>query len=136
MPGHHGSVARDASLGLVGLGVEVVGAPRPALGRDEQDQPQGEEDAEERVQLLDARQHERQDREDEAEPVDTKTVWRWDRPRSSSRWWMWPRSGLNGERPWRNRRTMIQKVSMIGTPRTSSATATLAVPRIARTARV
>ena len=31
---------------------------------------------------------------------------------------------------------MIQNVSMIGTPRTSSATATLAVPRIARIARV
>ena len=38
--------------------------------------------------------------------------------------------GLNGERPCETRRMMIQNVSMIGTPSTSSATATLAVPRI------
>ena len=33
------------------------------------------------------------------------------------------------------RRMMIQKVSMMGTPRTSSATATLAVPMMDSTAR-
>src|SRR3954462_14797925 len=49
---------------------------------------------------------------------------------------MWVLSGVNGDPPWDTRRTMIQKVSMIGTPSTSRATATLAVPRMARTASV
>ena len=46
------------------------------------------------------------------------------------------RSGLKGERRSDSRRTMIQNVSMIGTLRTSRATATFAVPRMASTASV
>jgi len=37
--------------------------------------------------------------------------------------------------PLERRRTMIQNVSMIGTPRTRRATATLALPRMERSAR-
>ena len=39
------------------------------------------------------------------------------------RWWKWPRSGVNGDLPLSRRRVMIQKVSMMGTPRMSSGTA-------------
>src|SRR5258706_374079 len=63
----------------------------------------------------------------------SKTVFRCESPTSSKRWWMWPRSGLNGDRRLNTRRTMTQNESTIGTPSTSSATITLAVPRIDRT---
>jgi len=42
---------------------------------------------------------------------------------------------MNGDDRVASRRTMLQNVSMIGTPRTSRATATLAEPRIDRIAR-
>ena len=104
---------------------------RPA-GEDEQDEARREEHADERVELGRAGQEHREEPEKDADRVDEQDGLAMASPMSSSRWWRCPRSGENGDRPWASRRTMIQNASMIGTPRISIATATLAVPRIDR----
>ena len=55
---------------LVRLGLELVGTIEVTARRQEEDQPEGHEDAQERVQLGDARQQQRQDGQGEADAVD------------------------------------------------------------------
>ena len=55
---------------LVGLGLEFVRPIEVAARRQEQDEPERDEHAEERVELGDARQQQRQDGQREADAVD------------------------------------------------------------------